>query len=91
MISRAPSLVGRPWRNLPTSIDYVGADLLQLPDGRVLPDACIWRGFMQSELGIDPETLWKFLLQIPTWPDEVSPYSYCVSSITTPSGVTTYA
>jgi hypothetical protein len=42
---------------------------LTLPSGRVLPDAVIWPGFCQSELGLDPNMLWREMLGIPTWPN----------------------
>jgi hypothetical protein len=36
----------------------------------VLPDACIWHNFMQTELGIDPDLIWQRLLALPEWPDD---------------------
>lgn len=45
-------------------------ELLKLPDGRILKDACVWRNFMQTQLEIDPDAIWKQLLQLPEWPDD---------------------
>lgn len=44
------------------------AERLRLPDGRVLDDAIVWPGFMQSELDLDPAETWRDLLALPTWP-----------------------
>lgn len=56
------------WKNqpFPQSDDV---EHLTLPDGRTLEDTCVWRNFMQTELGIDPADIWKELLQLPDWPD----------------------
>ena len=43
-------------------------EFLELPDGRVLRDACIWPGFMQQVLNVDPEQIWHMLREFPTWP-----------------------
>ena len=56
------------WKNrpFPRSDDV---EPLTLPDGRILEDACIWRNFIQTELGIDPAIIWQQLLDLPDWPD----------------------
>jgi hypothetical protein len=54
-------------RPFPRSDDV---ELLTLPDGRILEDACIWRNFVQTELGIDPAQIWRELLRLPDWPDK---------------------
>jgi len=46
------------------------AEKLVLPGGEILPDALIWPGFLQSELGLDPEELSGELCSLPTWPSD---------------------
>lgn len=55
------------WNNAPFPPK---AERLVLPDGRVLEDAVVWKGFMQEELGLDPAVIWTTICALPTWPDD---------------------
>lgn len=55
------------WKGKSFPVKRDGVTLLRLPDGRVLQDACIWEGFMQEELGIDPAEFWETIQAYPRW------------------------
>jgi len=38
-----------------------------LPDGRELRDAVVWEHFMQDELKLDPDGVWREMFAFPTW------------------------
>ena len=55
------------WKGKSFPVKRDGVTLLRLPDGRVLQDACIWEGFIQEDLGIDPVEFWETIHAYPRW------------------------
>ena len=74
--SIGPSTSGGPsggfgWKNASFPVDGKKIVHLTHPEtGEVLRDTCVWPGFMQDELGLDPDEIWSDLLRIPVWSPE---------------------
>ena len=56
------------WENSPFPSPSPDVEFVTLPDGTVLPDVAIWYGFMQNELNVNPDRLWRHLQNVPDWP-----------------------
>lgn len=54
-------------QDFPNSSDVIR---LTLPNGQVLPDACVWKNFMQNELGMCPDKFWKSIKKYPKHSDD---------------------
>ena len=55
------------WNNKPFPFNRDSVNYITIPSGKILWDTCVWENFLQEELDMDPNKMWRALQEYPRW------------------------